>query len=144
VSGDLKALLKVEFKAMLNGTVEIIDGRERRRRWGLEEKLRIVAETQEPGACVREVAARHDVYPSLLHNWRRQVREGRLVATPPVRFVPIRMAEASPAVAEPERMVTVQPAAETIEVMLPDGSRLRVGNEVGLAALRRVLTALRG
>jgi transposase-like protein len=31
-----------------------------------------VAETQEAGACVREVAARHDVYPSLLHNWRRQ------------------------------------------------------------------------
>ena len=57
---------------MLNGTVEIIGGRERRRRWGLEEKLRIVVETQEPGACIREVAARHDVYPSLLHNWRRQ------------------------------------------------------------------------
>ena len=66
---------------MLNGVVEIIGGRERRRRWGLEEKLRIVAETQEAGACVREVAARHDVHPSLLHNWRRQVREGRLVAT---------------------------------------------------------------
>ena len=62
---------------MLNGTVEIISGRERRRRWGLEEKLRIVAETQEAGACVREVAVRHDVYPSLLHNWRRQVREGQ-------------------------------------------------------------------
>jgi transposase len=129
---------------MLNGTVEIIDGRERRRRWGLAEKLRIVAETQEPGACVREVAARHDVYPSLLHNWRRQVREGRLVATPPVRFVPIRMAEAAPSAAEPTRSVNVQPATEAIEVTLPDGSRLRIGNEVGLAALRRVLTALRG
>jgi transposase len=129
---------------MLNGTVEIIRGRERRRRWGLEEKLRIVAETQEPGACVREVAARHDVYPSLLHNWRRQVREGRLVATTPVRFVPIRMAEALPAAVEPERSIAVQPVAGTIEVVLLDGSRLRVGNEVGLAALRRVLTALRG
>jgi hypothetical protein len=28
-----KALCKVELKAMLNGTVEIIGGRERRRRW---------------------------------------------------------------------------------------------------------------
>ncbi|MGH8144321.1 MAG: IS66-like element accessory protein TnpA, partial [Steroidobacteraceae bacterium] len=135
---------KVELKVMLNGTVEIIEGRERRRRWGVEEKLRIVAETQEPGACVREVSARHDVYPSLLHNWRRQVREGRLVTTTPVRFVPIRMAEASPATVEPARSVTVQPGAGTIEVVLPDGSRLRVSNEVGLAALRRVLTALRG
>src|ERR1017187_5857775 len=32
-TGDLKALCKVELKAMLNGTVEIIGGRERRRRW---------------------------------------------------------------------------------------------------------------
>jgi transposase len=128
---------------MLNGAIEIIGRRERRRRRGLEEKLRIVAETQEPGACVREVAARHDVYPSLLHNWR-QVREGRLVATPPVRFVPVRMTEAAPSVPRPERSVNARAAAETIEVVLPDGSRLRVGNEVGLIALRRVLTALRG
>ena len=50
---ELKALCKVELKAMLNGTVEIISGRERRRRWGLEEKLRIVAETQEAGPRVK-------------------------------------------------------------------------------------------
>ena len=51
---------------MSNGEVEIITGRERRRRWGSEEKLRIVAETHERGARVSEVVARHDVYPSLL------------------------------------------------------------------------------
>jgi transposase len=141
---DLEAHCKVELKAMLNGVVEIIGGRERRRRWGLEEKLRIVAETQAAGACVREVAARHDVYPSLLHNWRRQVREGRLVAAPSARFVPVRMAAAPPAAAEPERSVNARAAAATIEIVLPDGSRLRVGNEVGLPVLRRVLTALRG
>jgi transposase len=141
---DLEAHCKVELKAMMNGVVEIIGGRERRRRWGLEEKLRIVAETQEASGCVREVAARHDVYPSLLHNWRRQVREGRLVAAPSARFVPVRMAEAPPAATEPERSANARAAVETIEVILPDGSRLLVGNEVGLAMLRRVLTALRG
>jgi hypothetical protein len=31
-----------------------------------------------------------------------------------------------------------------IEVVLPDGSRVRVGNEINLAALRRVIAALRG
>jgi transposase len=31
-----------------------------------------------------------------------------------------------------------------IEIELPDGVRLRVGEEVGAAALRRVLAALRG
>jgi hypothetical protein len=48
---------------MSDGAIEIITGKERRRRWGLEEKLRIVAETQEPDASIREVAARHDVLP---------------------------------------------------------------------------------
>jgi transposase len=129
---------------MLNGEVEIIGGKERRRRWGLEEKLRIVVESHEPGASVRAVAARNDVYPSLLHNWRRQVREGRLAARPPARFVPVRMADA----AQPAASVPPPPqgllGAETIEIVLPDGCRLRVGNAVSTAMLRRVMAALRG
>jgi transposase len=36
----------------MDGVVEIITGRERRRRWGIEEKLRILAETTEPGVVV--------------------------------------------------------------------------------------------
>jgi transposase len=129
---------------MSSGTVEIIGGRERRRRWGLEEKLRIVAETHERGARVCEVAARHDVYPSLLHYWRRQVREGRLAAAPPARFVPVRVAEAARSLASVSPVVNDQHGEETIEIVLPEGCRLRVGNGVSLAALRRVLTALRG
>jgi hypothetical protein len=54
------------------------------------------------------------------------------------------MAEASSAAVVPERPVNARAAAGMIEVVLPDGSRLRVGNEVGLAMLRRVLMALRG
>ena|SRR3978361_290971 len=126
---------------MSNPTIEIIDGKERRRRWGLTEKLRIVAESHEPDTTVRAVAARHDVYPSLLRTWRRQVREGRLAASPPTRFVPMRMAEPAPAAAP---VVSEQRAGETIEIVLPDGLRLRVGNDVGLTALRRVMTVLRG
>ncbi len=129
---------------MSNGVVEIITGRDRRRRWGSEEKLRIVGETHERGARVSEVAARHDVYPSLLHYWRRQVREGRLVAAPPTRFVPVRLTEPEPLATAVSPRIDERHAAAAIEIMLPDGCRLRVGNEVGLATLRRVLTALRG
>ena len=35
-------------------------------------------------------------------------------------------------------------ATDTIEIVLPDGSRVRVGSGVNLNALRRVVTALRG
>jgi hypothetical protein len=52
----LEAHCKVELRAMLR--------RERRRRWGLEEKLRMVAETQEAGACVRERVTTITVLPA--------------------------------------------------------------------------------
>jgi len=74
-----------------NGTIEIITGRERRRRWSVEEKLRIVAETEQSGARVTEVAARHGVYPGLLFTKRRQVRDGVLSAPPAATFMPVRM-----------------------------------------------------
>lgn len=129
---------------MSNGTIEIISARERRRRWGVEEKLRIVAETHEPGATVRTVAARHDVYPNLLRAWRRQVREGRLMAVAPARFVPVRIDHTAPMTTAPSPPINDRPVTEIIEILLPDGSRLRVGNDVSLVALRRVMTALRG
>ena len=86
---------------MGGGTIEIITGRERRRRWSVEEKLRLVAETEEAGARVTEVAARHGVYPGLLFTWRRQARDGQLVALAPVSFVPVRISAGKTA-AEPD------------------------------------------
>ena len=45
--------------------VEVLGGVERRRRWSRDEKMRILAESLEPGAKVAEVARRNDVAPSL-------------------------------------------------------------------------------
>ncbi len=50
--------------------MEIITGRERRRRWSPRGKLGLVAETNEPGATIRDVAARHGVCESLLFTGR--------------------------------------------------------------------------
>jgi transposase len=141
---DLKAHLKVDVKAMSNSPIEIISARERRRRWSVEEKLRIVAETHEPGASVRAVAARHDVYPNLLRTWRRLVGQGRLTAPSAACFVPVRVFETTPTPAAPRPAAVDRAAADTIEISLPDGSRVRVGSDVNLTALRRVMTVLRG
>ena len=54
--------------------MEIITGVERRRRWRTDEKLRIVAESEAPGAVISMVARRHGV-PR-----RRGDGERRLVA----------------------------------------------------------------
>jgi transposase len=129
---------------MSTSPIEIISARERRRRWSVEEKLRIVAETHEPGGSVRTVAARHDVYPNLLRTWRRLVRQGGLSAAPPAWFMPVRMLETAPMSVAVAPTVTDRAAADTIEISLPDGSRVRVGSDVNLTALRRVMTVLRG
>ena len=139
---------------MGSGTIEIITGRERRRRWSIEDKLRIVAETQEPGAQVREVAARNGVYPSLLFSWRRQVRDGVLAAPAPATFVPIslvsvqreeRAADNVPAVSAGAVAGAAVPGeAASVEITLPNGCRLRVDQRVDARALRRIVGALRG
>ena len=86
----------------MDGVVEVITGRERRRRWSVEDKLRIVAEAEEPGARVCDVAARHGVCESLVFTWRRQAREGVLVAPETPVFVPVRVLDGSMPVAPPE------------------------------------------
>ena len=59
--------------------IEVITSVGRRRRWGSEEKARIVAESFARGAVVAEVARRHDMRAQQVHGWRRDAREGRLV-----------------------------------------------------------------
>src|ERR1700710_262937 len=115
--------------------MEIITATERRRRWRVEEKLRIVAEVEEAGACFADVARRHEVSRGLLWNWRRQVRRGELAPEPTPMFMPVQITAALP-LALPSPSPTK--AASTgdssrIEIELPDGTCVRVGSDVGLA-----------
>jgi transposase len=138
----------------MDGVVEIITGRERRRRWSVEQKLQVVGETHEPGARVSQVAARHGVCESLVFSWRRQAREGILVSADVPVFLPVQMSEAASTISPvgPTHLDEKSPSSATrprsqaglIEIELGDGRQIRVGNDVNLAALRRVLIALRG
>ena len=71
--------------------MEIITGVERRRRWSAAEKLRIVAETEQPGAGIAEVARRYEISRGLLWNWRSQVRRGVLKPEAQAVFVPVQV-----------------------------------------------------
>jgi transposase len=134
--------------------MEIITGVERRRHWRTEDKLRIVAEAERPGACFAEVARRHEVSRGLLWQWRDQVRRGVLVAEAAPVFVPVRVtadppppvpgANAAPAASSAPGKTKCSTGDGRIEIALPDGTLIRVGEEIGSAALRRVVAALRG
>ena len=123
--------------------MEIITGAERRRRWRLEEKLRIVAEVEQPGASFADVARRHEVSRGLLWNWRGQVRRGELVAEPMPTFLPMRITPDSPAPVPAALPVSHPAEAARVEITLPDGTCIRVGVDVGLATVRRVMIAVR-
>ena len=52
--------------------ITVFTGPERRRRWGDDDRLRILGEAFAPGACVREVARRNDLSTGLIYTWRRK------------------------------------------------------------------------
>ena len=114
--------------------IEVL-GTERRRRWGLQDKLQIVEETMQPGVKVSKVARRHGLAPSVVFTWRRLAREGRLGDTGPA-FMPVEITPIpvqTPPVASPPRRTGL------IEIVLGRGRRVRVEREVDAEALRRVL-----
>ena len=72
--------------------MEIVTGRERRRRWSEEDKLEILQEAATSGLSIAEVGRRHDVVPQQIYIWRRQLltrvkAESRHSASP--RFLPV-------------------------------------------------------
>jgi len=125
--------------------MEIIIGADRRRRWRLEEKLRIVAETEQPDASFAAVARRHEISRGLLWNWRQQVRRGALMAEPMPMFVPVQITPDPPLMLpSPSPAQVTSPAEDArVEITLPDGTCVRVGAGVGLTNLRRIMSAVR-
>jgi transposase len=138
--------LRSELRTVAVGMIEIITGRERRRRWSVVEKPRIVAESQESGTRVCDVATRHDVSPSLLHGWRHLARQGLLRSGDAIAFVPVRLApsmsdDPAPRSAPP---ASVDRGVAAIEVVLPLGGKILIRRETPVAMLRAVIAGLRG
>ena len=134
--------------------LEIISGVERRRRWSVADKLRIVAEADKPGATVAEVARRHEISRSILWAWRKQARAG-VLATPDLRgFLPV-VVDAVSAVAEPIAASSVASAPplqadapppldqRMITITLANGTRLEISAALSLPTLSCIIGALR-
>lgn len=109
-----------------------------RRRWRREQKLEILAEVDAPGGSVSEVARRHALHTSLLFRWRRELSRRRrsAPAAPAQSFVPVRLPPpALPAPPAPAR-------SGIIEIVLAGGRTIRVGSDVEVGALVRIVEAL--
>ena len=124
-------------------TVTVLSGPERRRRWTMAEKLRIVKESLVEGVNVAEFARRHDIHPHLLHTWRKQARIGLLSGTPDgeAGFARVTVAPASDAVHSPPNEAR---EGATVEVLLRNGRVLRLSERVTSAHAARLADALEG
>ena len=128
--------------------VEILTGSERRRNYTPAEKVRIVEEAFRPGVIVKDVARRLGIHESLLYRWRRLMRAASPTGGLPT-FVPV-MVTPEPDRVEPSALpsVTSPPVTPTavagavLEVMLPDGARVRLEGAVDPALAAAVLGAL--
>lgn len=123
--------------------IEIVE--ERRRSHDAAFRARVLAAASAPGARVEEVAQRYGICTSLIYRWRRGT-SGPALSAPAVKLVPVRIAETRKI--EPSAVVArSKPEAKRvgqIEIELENGIRIRVDTDVSVAALRRVVTALRG
>ena len=123
---------------------EVLTGPERRRRWSLEEKLRILAQSVAPGSSPSLVCRLHGISSGQLYTWRRQFRTGELTGFAPVRLTPPvdELALTAPVDPVPTLAESDRPTDGIIEVELPSGMKLRLTGAVDEGALRRVLSAL--
>jgi transposase len=106
-----------------------------RRRWTLEEKQRIVAESFRAPRMTSATARRHGLSPSQLFTWRRRVREGKLVADAAGSVF-------APAIIASERMTPADLRTGLMEIELRGGRRVRVDASVDVSALKRVIDAV--
>ena len=112
--------------------VEILTGTERRRNYTPAEKVRIVEEAFRPGVIVKDVARRLGIHESLLYRWRRLMRAAAPTGNLPT-FVPVTITP-EPDRAEPSTLPSAPSpssaptavAGAVLEVMLPDGARVRL------------------
>ncbi len=135
---------KTDRKSVRRPRVEQITRGERRRRWSLEQKQEIVAESLGAGVRPSEVIHKHGITSGQLYAWRQQLtqRMDRPLAHPPASFARVDVVGGerevpSPTVTETSAVATKSPAyvpavatlrtKGLIEIVLPGGTSVRVG-----------------
>jgi transposase len=132
--------------------MDLIPRGERRRRWTVEQKQTIAAESLAPGASPTDVARRHGIGTGQLYNWPRALMAAQPRAVG--RFARVELAPQLATLTDAGTMTSAPPPGQAggatcrtaglIEIVLPDGTTVRVDAQIDPRALRRVLAALRG
>jgi transposase len=113
--------------------IEIFTGAGRRRSWSAQEKARIVAESQGPGASVSAVARKYGLATSQIFCWRKNGAVKPVAVPAALSFTPIVVGDRG--VASPIA------APEAIEIEFK-GVKLRIPSRTRPATIMALLKAL--
>jgi transposase len=124
--------------------MEIVTGRERRRRWSEEDKLEILQETATSGLSIAEVARRH-VVPQQIYIWRRQrlakvKAESGHSASP--RFLPVAVVSERPEGERPAEKPRGTARQPRIEIRCKGGRVLKVESGIDPAVLQALIRSV--
>lgn len=127
------------------GRMEIFTGRERRRRWSDEEKLRILEEAAESGVSAASVARRHDLHPQQIYAWRRQYGLPVPVCDEAVTFLPVSVVDGHSSALgnNPEPTPRRKRSSlERIEIVCRNGRVLKIDSGIDVERLGAVIRAV--
>lgn len=103
-----------------------------RRRYGTQFKAMVLAQCDEPGASVAQVAMSHGINDNVVHRWRQLARQREATqltaaasALPstvqqPAQFVPVALPAPAGGDAKPDVRLEVKRAAVTVSVAWPE------------------------
>ncbi len=105
--------------------------------WSHDDKIRVVVESEQPGAVKTEVAQRNGISIGQLYSWRRALKEGRLQASG--SFMNVEVIPDKPEVA-----AEATPVRSGIEIMLKGGHSMRLEKDFDDQLLKRILSVMEG
>jgi transposase len=109
-----------------------------RRRWTIEQKQTIAAQSLAPGASPTNIARLHGISTGQLYTWRHALKAAQPGASMG-RFARVDVST------HPQPLPDIPiPPPGLVEIALPNGTTVRIDAGIDPRALRRVLAALRG
>lgn len=125
-----------------------------RRMRTLEEKLAIIQQASQPGASIALVARNHNVNANLVFGWMRLHRRGLLESRRHGKAVPLLPVKigtptltpteraSAPESKRPRRAASDEGVQAMLELVLPDGLRVRLYGDTQRRVLERLLSQL--
>ena len=122
--------------------VTVLTGRDRRRKWDLDDRHRILTMAFAPGAVIADIARQFDIASSMIYKWRRQALATQKVSgfAPAIISEDLAVLPSVPSAPPPLASATAMPGSITVE--FPSGVRLTIEASASAVLVTAALRAL--